>query len=193
MLNYFNCKSTGSSTVITVALFTPFCSLKENCSIHSFGLDKCFRSLLSIFIDMAKTKTVYICQSCGYQSAKWAGRCSSCSEWNTFVEETVSAIPEKAKAAASLKDAAAPQNIHELEVLQTFRIVTKDEELNRVLGGGIVPGSLILIGGEPGIGKSTLMLQIALSFDDVKVLYVSGEESTEQIGLRAQRDRKSVV
>jgi DNA repair protein RadA/Sms len=136
---------------------------------------------------VAKTKTVYICQSCGYNSAKWAGKCSSCGEWNTFVEEVVSAAPEKAKASVSLKDAAMPQNIHELEVLQTFRIVTKDDELNRVLGGGIVPGSLILIGGEPGIGKSTLMLQIALSFDDVKVLYVSGEESIEQIGLRAQR------
>jgi DNA repair protein RadA/Sms len=140
---------------------------------------------------VAKTKAVYICQNCGYQSAKWAGRCSSCNEWNTFVEEVVSATPEKAKPSVSLKDAAVPQNIHELEVLQTFRIVTKDEELNRVLGGGIVPGSLILIGGEPGIGKSTLMLQVALSFDDVSVLYVSGEESVEQIGLRAQRIGKN--
>lgn len=141
---------------------------------------------------MAKTKTVYICQNCGYQSAKWAGKCSACGEWNTFVEEVVAASAnEKIKTAASQKDAAEPQNIHELQVLQTFRIVTKDEELNRVLGGGIVPGSLILIGGEPGIGKSTLMLQIALSFDDVKVLYVSGEESVEQIGLRAQRIGKN--
>jgi DNA repair protein RadA/Sms len=140
---------------------------------------------------VAKTKTVYICQNCGYNSAKWAGKCSSCGEWNTFVEELVSASPEKAKANVSLKDASIPQNIHELEVLQTFRIVTKDEELNRVLGGGIVPGSLILIGGEPGIGKSTLMLQIALSFDDVHVMYVSGEESVEQIGLRAQRIGKN--
>lgn len=140
---------------------------------------------------MAKTKNIYICQNCGYQSAKWAGKCSACGEWNTFVEEVVAASPEKNKTSASLKDAAEPQNIHDLQVLQTFRIVTKDEELNRVLGGGIVPGSLILIGGEPGIGKSTLMLQIALSFDDVKVLYVSGEESVEQIGLRAQRIGKN--
>jgi DNA repair protein RadA/Sms len=140
---------------------------------------------------VAKTKTVYICQSCGYHSAKWAGKCSACGEWNTFVEEVVNTAPEKSKATVLLKDAAVPQNIHELEVLQTFRIVTKDEELNRVLGGGIVPGSLILIGGEPGIGKSTLMLQIALSFDDVSVLYVSGEESIEQIGLRAQRIGKN--
>lgn len=140
---------------------------------------------------MAKTKNIYICQNCGYQSAKWAGKCSSCGEWNTFVEEVVAASPEKNKTAASLRDAAEPQNIHDLQVLQTFRIVTKDEELNRVLGGGIVPGSLILIGGEPGIGKSTLMLQIALSFNDVKVLYVSGEESVEQIGLRAQRIGKN--
>jgi DNA repair protein RadA/Sms len=141
---------------------------------------------------MSKTKTVYICQNCGYQSAKWAGKCSSCGEWNTFVEEVVaSSANEKIKTAASQKDVIEPQNIHDLQVLQTFRIITKDEELNRVLGGGIVPGSLILIGGEPGIGKSTLMLQIALSFDDVKVLYVSGEESVEQIGLRAQRIGKN--
>lgn len=138
---------------------------------------------------MAKTKTVYICQSCGYQAPKWAGRCSSCGEWNTFVEEVVSKTAETAKPTKNIygEDLAAPQLINEVQLQQSFRIATKDAELNRVLGGGIVPGSLILIGGEPGIGKSTLMLQLALSFDNVKVLYVSGEESAQQISMRAQR------
>jgi DNA repair protein RadA/Sms len=140
---------------------------------------------------VSKTKTVYICQSCGYQSPKWAGKCASCGEWNTFVEEVVSPLAERAKNTFSSKNTTAPQNIQQLEVLQTYRIVTKDNELNRVLGGGIVPGSLILIGGEPGIGKSTLMLQLALSFDNVHVLYISGEESIEQIGLRAERIGKN--
>jgi DNA repair protein RadA/Sms len=140
---------------------------------------------------VSKTKTVYICQSCGYQSPKWAGKCASCGEWNTFVEEVVSPLAERAKNTFSSKNTTAPQNIQQLEVLQTYRIVTKDNELNRVLGGGIVPGSLILIGGEPGIGKSTLMLQLALSFDNIHVLYISGEESIEQIGLRAERIGKN--
>lgn len=140
---------------------------------------------------MSKIKTVYICQSCGYQSPKWAGKCASCGEWNTFVEEVVSPLAERAKNTFSSKNTTAPQNIQQLEVLQTYRIVTKDNELNRVLGGGIVPGSLILIGGEPGIGKSTLMLQLALSFDNIHVLYISGEESIEQIGLRAERIGKN--
>jgi DNA repair protein RadA/Sms len=140
---------------------------------------------------VSKIKTVYICQSCGYQSPKWAGKCASCGEWNTFVEEVVSPLAERAKNTFSSKNTTAPQNIQQLEVLQTYRIVTKDNELNRVLGGGIVPGSLILIGGEPGIGKSTLMLQLALSFDNIHVLYISGEESIEQIGLRAERIGKN--
>ncbi len=138
---------------------------------------------------MAKTKTVYICQSCGTQSPKWAGRCSSCGEWNTFVEEVVSKTLENAKPSKNLygEDVSMPQLINDVEVQQSFRIITKDAELNRVLGGGIVPGSLVLIGGEPGIGKSTLMLQLALSFENVKVLYVSGEESAQQISMRAKR------
>jgi DNA repair protein RadA/Sms len=138
---------------------------------------------------VAKTKTVYICQSCGTQSPKWAGRCSSCGEWNTFVEEVVSKTPENAKPSKNLygEDVSMPQLINDVEVQQSFRIITKDAELNRVLGGGIVPGSLVLIGGEPGIGKSTLMLQLALSFENVKVLYVSGEESAQQISMRAKR------
>jgi DNA repair protein RadA/Sms len=138
---------------------------------------------------VAKTKTVYICQSCGTQSPKWAGRCSSCGEWNTFVEEVVSKTLENAKPSKNLygEDVSMPQLINDVEVQQSFRIITKDAELNRVLGGGIVPGSLVLIGGEPGIGKSTLMLQLALSFENVKVLYVSGEESAQQISMRAKR------
>lgn len=136
---------------------------------------------------MAKLKTVYICQNCANRSPKWAGKCSSCNSWNTFVEEvevkTTSSLPRQ----AYTKTEALPQLIHQIEIQPTFKIQTSDDELNRVLGGGIVPGSVILIGGEPGIGKSTLMLQLALQFENVKTLYVSGEESEQQLGMRAQR------
>jgi DNA repair protein RadA/Sms len=139
---------------------------------------------------MAKTKTTYFCQNCGYQSPKWMGRCTSCGEWNTFVEEVLEkATPEKGawRSGTSLKIAAKPRAIQEIDYEDHARIVTQDAELNRVLGGGIVPGSLVLIGGEPGIGKSTLMLQIALSLGQLRVLYVSGEESDQQIKMRAER------
>lgn len=139
---------------------------------------------------MAKTKTTYYCQSCGYNSPKWLGKCPSCGQWNTLVEEILQKDePSKGswKSSTSTKIAAKPRRIEEIDYEEQARLVTKDKELNRVLGGGIVAGSLVLIGGEPGIGKSTLMLQIALSLEGLKVLYVSGEESEQQIKMRAER------
>lgn len=139
---------------------------------------------------MAKIKSVYVCQNCGVQSAKWVGKCNSCNEWNTYVEEQVG-TPEKEltnwRENNSKTTTSKPIRLNEIESNSEKRIVTYDKELNRVLGGGIVHGSLVLIGGEPGIGKSTLMLQLALSSKRLKVLYVSGEESQQQIKMRAQR------
>ncbi|HPQ08446.1 MAG TPA: DNA repair protein RadA [Bacteroidia bacterium] len=132
---------------------------------------------------MSKIKTTYYCQNCGMQSVKWLGRCPSCGEWNTFVEEIVSKDKKKSTVTVNLENI---KLIHQLNAAEHQRIITEDNELNRVLGGGIVPGSLILFGGEPGIGKSTLMLQTALQ-NKLKVLYVSGEESEQQILLRAKR------
>ncbi|MBC7447514.1 MAG: DNA repair protein RadA [Hymenobacteraceae bacterium] len=147
---------------------------------------------------MAKARTTYFCQSYGAQSAKWLGRCPTCGEWNTYVEEVVKpATGGGGAAAAGWRPAGGPGNgrtvlakpvpISEIVVSDQPRYLTADEELNRVLGGGIVPGALVLIGGEPGIGKSTLMLQIATSLTGQRVLYVSGEESEQQIRLRAER------
>ncbi|NVO84953.1 DNA repair protein RadA [Hymenobacter terrestris] len=144
---------------------------------------------------MAKIKTLYFCQSCGAQSAKWIGRCPSCNEWNTYVEEVVTKTdPNTAanawKASSSVggtSKTAKPKPLGEIIFEEESRLNTYDDELNRVLGGGLVPGSLVLIGGEPGIGKSTLMLQIAMQLDGLRVLYVSGEESEQQIKMRAER------
>jgi DNA repair protein RadA/Sms len=136
---------------------------------------------------MAKVKTAYFCQNCGAQSAQWKGQCSACKEWNTLVEETISptsAAPIIGTATIQTKKKA--QKLDEISFETETRIDTKDQEFNRVLGGGLVPGSVTLLGGEPGIGKSTLLLQIALSLGK-KVLYVSGEESEKQIKLRADR------
>ncbi|MFN8699401.1 MAG: DNA repair protein RadA [Flavobacteriales bacterium] len=135
---------------------------------------------------MAKTKTAFFCQNCGTQSPKWIGKCPSCSEWNTFVEEVL----QKESAVTGLvsrKPHNTPKPVHELDTSISTRIELHDAELNRVLGGGLVPGSLILFGGEPGIGKSTLMLQLALAEKDLSILYVSGEESEDQIKMRAER------
>ncbi len=134
---------------------------------------------------MAKTKTVYLCQSCGVDSAKWLGRCPSCGEWNTLVEQRVSKGPVRSSSQEK-RTMTAPQSIDEVRSEQVARIDLRNGEFNRVLGGGIVPGSMILIGGEPGIGKSTLALQVALQIDK-KTLYISGEESPQQIKLRADR------
>lgn len=141
---------------------------------------------------MAKIKTAFFCQSCGAQSPKWVGKCSSCGEWNTYVEEVVERPSSAASGGASVSrqlgtEEPVPMRISEIEVLHTYRIVTSDNELNRVLGGGIVPGSLVLMAGDPGIGKSTLMLQLALSLPQTNVLYISGEESAQQISMRAKR------
>ncbi|MDQ3535294.1 MAG: DNA repair protein RadA [Bacteroidota bacterium] len=140
---------------------------------------------------MAKIKTSYFCQNCGNQSPKWQGKCPACNEWNTFVEEVVqkeeNVIPSWKSGTQSTQRASKPTTLSEIDNQQESRMILQDKELNRVLGGGIVPGSLVLIGGEPGIGKSTLLLQIALSLQEIKVLYVSGEESAQQIKMRAQR------
>ncbi|MGD1843088.1 MAG: DNA repair protein RadA [Thermonemataceae bacterium] len=140
---------------------------------------------------MAKVKKAYFCQSCGYESAKWMGKCPACGEWNTFVEEVIQKDNGLKKGnwrvTTSQKVANKPKAIKEIKHEEQTRITTPDTELNRVLGGGIVPGSLVLIGGEPGIGKSTLMLQIALQLSPYKILYVSGEESELQIKMRAER------
>ncbi len=138
---------------------------------------------------MAKTKTAYFCQNCGAQYPKWVGQCTSCKEWNTLVEELLEK-PAKAdwKSESAPQRASRPMKVSEISPDQQKRLPSGDPEFDRVLGGGIVPGSLILIGGEPGIGKSTLLLQIALNLP-LKTLYVSGEESQEQIAMRAQRVR----
>ena len=136
---------------------------------------------------MAKVKTAYFCQNCGAQSAQWKGQCSACKEWNTLVEETISPASEAPViGTTALQTKKKAQKLDEINFETETRIDTRDQEFNRVLGGGLVPGSVILLGGEPGIGKSTLLLQIALSLGK-KVLYVSGEESEKQIKLRADR------
>lgn len=138
---------------------------------------------------MAKIKTNFFCQNCGHSSPKWEGKCSSCGEWNTYVEEVVSAkssASEKPKLGASGKQFEI-RSISEIEANPETRYPTPDKEFDRVLGGGLVPGSLTLIGGEPGIGKSTLLLQLALNWPKKKILYISGEESEGQIKMRAER------
>ncbi|MGI6070310.1 MAG: DNA repair protein RadA [Blautia sp.] len=134
-------------------------------------------------------KTVFYCQNCGYESGKWMGQCPGCRSWNTFVEETVTPISGKSARSAHSQGASNPVALHEIEMQEEERRHTGIGELDRVLGGGIVPGSLVLVGGDPGIGKSTLLLQVCrnLSADGVDVLYISGEESLRQIKLRAKR------
>lgn len=142
---------------------------------------------------MARVKTQYVCQNCGYNSPRYLGRCPNCGEWNTLVEEQIqsssSSAATKRPTTTLTGLVAKPQKIGEINSHETPRVKTKLNELNRVLGGGIVPGSLILIGGDPGIGKSTLLLQVSgqLSSEHHRVLYVSGEESATQIKMRAER------
>jgi DNA repair protein RadA/Sms len=136
---------------------------------------------------MAKVRSAYFCQNCGYETPKWLGKCPSCAEWNTFVEEVIEKnIPSVVAFSTSSRNAK-PQTLQSIEKQEHERVYLKDAELNRVLGGGLVPGSLILFGGEPGIGKSTLLLQLAVAETDLRVLYVSGEESEQQIKMRAER------
>ncbi len=135
---------------------------------------------------MAKTKTVFVCQNCGAKETKWTGRCNVCGEWNSFVEEADVQTKDKGNAVIGTPSSKALK-LSEIKINADIRMDTGDGELNRVLGGGMVPGSMILLGGEPGIGKSTLVLQFALHSRCGRVLYVSGEESISQIKMRAQR------
>ena len=140
---------------------------------------------------MAKSKTHFVCQNCGYISPRFLGRCPNCGQWNTLVEEVDQSTIKQPKTTTTTLTGivAKPQRINEIDTQKTPRVKTQLHELNRVLGGGIVPGSLVLIGGDPGIGKSTLLLQVSgqLSQEGHSVLYVSGEESANQIKMRAQR------
>ncbi len=154
---------------------------------------------------MPKDKTMYVCSNCGYESAKWLGRCPSCGEWDSFKEIKVDAnygsMNAKSTAASLRKgsgksvvghDESKPLRLKEIPLQDAPRMDTRDPELNRVLGGGLVPGSIVLLGGEPGIGKSTLTLQTLLGMQGTQILYVSGEESAHQIKMRAERIKKSV-
>ncbi|MEP0822216.1 MAG: DNA repair protein RadA [Ignavibacterium sp.] len=135
---------------------------------------------------MAKIVTKYVCQSCGYVSPRWVGKCPNCSEWNTFVEEAPSPLKVSRKPAGAASRIE-PVPLDEIEREETPRVSTTIGEFDRVLGGGIVPGSLVLLGGDPGIGKSTMMMQLALKLSQSVVLYITGEESSRQIKLRAER------
>ena len=140
---------------------------------------------------MAKAKTTFFCQNCGTQHAKWMGQCSACNEWNTIVEEVIQKeVAREWKQSNAAKTISKPLKIEEIQLNAEERIPTKNKELDTVLGGGLVKGSVTLLGGEPGIGKSTLILQISLAIPD-KVLYVSGEESQSQIKMRAERIKKN--
>ena len=138
---------------------------------------------------MAKEKTVYVCTNCGQDSPKWMGKCPSCGAWNSYVEQVTRKESATARHGASILEStkSKPLTLNDIHGGEEPRINMHDEELNRVLGGGLVPGSLVLLGGEPGIGKSTLILQTVLKLKDKKVLYVSGEESARQLKLRADR------
>ena len=139
---------------------------------------------------MAKGKSaVYFCQSCGYESAKWMGQCPGCHEWNTFVEELVDKKTAAKAGGKQSQPKAKPQTFASIELSEEHRMTSGMPELDRVLGGGIVPGSMVLVGGDPGIGKSTLLLQVCKNLADqhISVLYISGEESLQQIKIRAQR------
>lgn len=140
---------------------------------------------------MSKVKTAFFCQNCGYESVKWLGQCPACDQWNSFVEELIQKENAKNNLSWKNNDVAGKTNktivLNEVSTAEEKRISTGDVELNRVLGGGIVPGSIVLIAGEPGIGKSTLFLQNGLMLKSITILYVSGEESEQQIKMRADR------
>lgn len=139
---------------------------------------------------MAKAKTVFVCRNCGTEAPKWTGKCPSCGEWNTFIEEIIVKTSSVADTPFST-GSSSPVRLHEIDPHSQPRLDTQTGELNRVLGGGLVKGSVVLIGGEPGIGKSTLALQVALAMSNYKVLYISGEESVQQIRMRADRIGRS--
>ena len=140
---------------------------------------------------MNKVKTSFFCQNCGTQHSKWQGQCNSCKEWNTLSEEVIEKSTKKVwKSFQKINEVIKPLKIDQIDIKQESRINAGDQELNRVLGGGIIPGALMLLGGEPGIGKSTLLLQVAMRINS-KVLYVSGEESQRQIKIRSNRINES--
>ena len=134
---------------------------------------------------MAKIKSVYICSECGYESPKWFGKCPGCGEWNTMNEEIKNTVKSVSASKTINTKYSFPKNLNEISMEDEVRFDTGFCELNRVLGGGIVKGSLILLGGDPGIGKSTILMQICQKLTDIKILYVSGEESLRQLKLRA--------
>ena len=134
-----------------------------------------------------KASTKYVCSNCGAQSPQMIGRCPVCGEWGTYEEEVSAVVSTNKKGGATLRRGAQAQRLHEVDAKEEMRIDMHSSELNRVLGGGLVPGSLVLLGGEPGIGKSTLALQVLLKMGDKKTLYASGEESAKQLKLRAER------
>ncbi|MBQ2240230.1 MAG: AAA family ATPase, partial [Alistipes sp.] len=136
---------------------------------------------------MAKLKRTFFCTSCGYETPKWLGKCPACSEWNTITEHVVAKESSSVASRLTSVPRVEPRKVQDIEEHTTVRVDVGIAEVNRVLGGGMVPGSLILLGGEPGIGKSTLSLQLALTENGLRTLYVSGEESAEQIKMRAMR------
>jgi len=136
---------------------------------------------------LAKATSAYFCKNCGHETPKWMGKCPACNEWNTMIEEPIKKGPSKSFSRERSIEKPKAISINDIGQYEQVRIVLKDQELNRVLGGGLVPGSLVLFGGEPGVGKSTLMLQVALAQKGLRTLYVSGEESEEQIKMRAER------
>lgn len=136
---------------------------------------------------MAKVRSVYVCQNCGAEAAKWLGKCPACGQWNTYVEERVAKETSVRAGLVNVSRNATPKPLRDIESSSERRIDTGISEVNRILGGGLVPGSIVLLGGEPGIGKSTLALQLALGLANAKVLYISGEESAKQVKIRADR------
>ena len=136
---------------------------------------------------MAKTRSVYVCQNCGAEAVKWLGKCPACGEWNTYVEERIAKDTSGRPGLVTVSRNATPKPLREIESSSEQRIDTHIGEVNRILGGGLVPGSIVLLGGEPDIGKSTLALQMALGLPDTQVLYISGEESAKQVKIRADR------
>ena len=136
---------------------------------------------------MAKVKKAYFCRECGFEAPKWLGKCPACGEWNTFAEEVIAKSSSASASVVANAPQSTPQRVSEIKPSTHQRLDMHNAEVNRVLGGGLVPGSLVLLGGEPGIGKSTLSLQLALTSHGLHTLYVSGEESAEQIGMRAER------
>jgi DNA repair protein RadA/Sms len=157
-------------------------------ALFLFGKIITFGVIYESAMATVKTKTVWFCRSCGNESSKWMGRCPACGEWNTMVEETVATGKKASQVAVSVPGSGRkPMPLSDIDTTKENRISLNNAEVDRILGGGLVEGSLVLIGGEPGIGKSTLSIQLPLSCPSLKTLYVTGEESAKQVKLRAAR------